>query len=110
MTDKLYFGAAARANYQPNTSMRTQLLKKLSALISLGLLLGGAFHAAAQSGTIFNYNQVWKFDTNGLDLGASWRSNSFNDTAWPSAAGVFATAAEPLLQGATIGRTLTTTV
>jgi hypothetical protein len=47
MTDKLYCGAAAHVNYQPNTCMRTQLLKKLSVIFSLGLALLGANHRAA---------------------------------------------------------------
>jgi hypothetical protein len=40
MTDKLYFGAATacRLNQQPNTFMRTQLLKSLSVLLCLGLV------------------------------------------------------------------------
>ncbi len=49
MTDKLYSGAtkACRVNYQPNTFMRTQFLKKLSALFCLGLALGATDNQAA---------------------------------------------------------------
>ncbi len=50
MTDKLYFGAttACRLNQQLNVFMRTQLLKKLSALFCLGILFGASYHASAQ--------------------------------------------------------------
>jgi len=47
MTDKLYLGATAHVNYQPNTCMQTQLLKKLSVLSCLGLALFGVNHRAA---------------------------------------------------------------
>jgi len=48
MTDKLYFGATAHENYQPNTIMRINLFKKLSILFSLGLLFGASHPAVAQ--------------------------------------------------------------
>src|SRR5688572_25376553 len=49
MTDKLYFGAmtACRLNYQPNTFMHTQLLKKLCQLFCLSLALFGASYPVA---------------------------------------------------------------
>jgi hypothetical protein len=48
MTDKLYFGAKRRVNYQPNfLSMRTYLLKSLG-LCALGLALSLPNHATAQ--------------------------------------------------------------
>ena len=40
MTDKLYFGATPIENHQPNTFMRSSLLKKLSA-VCIGLALCG---------------------------------------------------------------------
>jgi len=49
MTDKLYFGATTecREKQQPNTFMRTQLLKKLCTLFCLGLASLGLSHRAA---------------------------------------------------------------
>ena len=49
MTDKLYLATAARASYQPNTHMQTQLVKRLLILSGLALaLLGINPRAAAQ--------------------------------------------------------------
>ena len=31
-------------------------------------------------------NASWKFNADGIDLGAQWRGNGFNDSAWPSGA------------------------
>ena len=49
MTDKLYLGAAAQANYQPNTYMHLKLLQRLSSFFCLVLaLLGFNYRAASQ--------------------------------------------------------------
>ena len=50
MTDKLYFGATTkcRVKQQPNTFMRNQLLRKLSAFLILGTLCAASFSAVAQ--------------------------------------------------------------
>lgn len=45
MTDKLYFGATPNENHQPNTFMRSSLLKKLSA-VCFGLALCGPLDRA----------------------------------------------------------------
>lgn len=37
---------------------------------------------------IFPLSQAWRYNTNGLSLGASWREFDFNDAAWPTGNGV----------------------
>jgi hypothetical protein len=36
---------------------------------------------------LFGYNQVWKYDESGNDLGSTWKDVGYNDGAWPSGAG-----------------------
>lgn len=37
---------------------------------------------------LVSLNSTWKYWAAGTDLGTSWRSLAFNDTAWPSGAGI----------------------
>jgi len=47
---------------------------------------------------VFNFAQVWRYEQSGADLGTAWRASGFNDSAWPSGAGVlgFETSVGPL--------------
>jgi hypothetical protein len=47
---------------------------------------------------LFGYNQVWRYDESGNDLGSTWKDVGYNDGAWPSGAGflAFETSAGPL--------------
>ncbi|WCJ59826.1 immunoglobulin domain-containing protein [Fontisphaera persica] len=37
---------------------------------------------------IFQMNHVWKYNTNGTDLGTAWRNVGYNDADWPSGQGI----------------------
>jgi hypothetical protein len=59
-------------------------------------LFGGAVNPASQSysvstttDTIFGTGSTWRYRDTGIDLGSSWRSNSYNDTSWSSGVGEF---------------------
>src|SRR5688572_8451253 len=39
--------------------------------------------------TVIATEGTWKFDDRGTDLGTAWREPGFNDSAWPSGAGLF---------------------
>jgi predicted nucleic acid-binding protein len=90
--------------------MRNKPLANLCAFVCVALtLIGSAFDVSGQAQTIYQYNKAWRFNTNGTDLGATWRATNYNDSSWGLGTGVFSTAGETLLQGATIGTTLVTT-
>ncbi|HMC28091.1 MAG TPA: lamin tail domain-containing protein, partial [Verrucomicrobiae bacterium] len=42
-----------------------------------------------QGFALLNYNDTWRFEDNGRDLGTAWRESSFDDTKWPTGQGVF---------------------
>ena len=49
----------------------------------------GASRVSAQTTiTLVEYTNVWKYSATGTDLGTGWRSNSFDDSAWPSGRGI----------------------
>ncbi|HWN96123.1 MAG TPA: immunoglobulin domain-containing protein, partial [Methylomirabilota bacterium] len=73
-----------------------------------GFLLLAVTTVGAQ--VIVNYTQPWRYNADGLELGTAWRSPNFDDSHWPTGPGVFATFNEPLLDGATLGTQLFTTV
>lgn len=35
------------------------------------------------------FTHVWRYDDSGRDLGTAWRTNSYEDSAWPTGAGLF---------------------
>lgn len=37
---------------------------------------------------LFPMNHVWKYNTNGVDLGTEWRNVGYNDADWPSGPGI----------------------
>jgi len=37
---------------------------------------------------VFNFANVWRYEQNGPDLGTAWRASGYNDSAWPSGAGI----------------------
>jgi hypothetical protein len=37
---------------------------------------------------LMGYGSSWKYDQSGLDLGMAWQASGYNDSAWPSGAGV----------------------
>lgn len=39
---------------------------------------------------LFDFNHVWRYDQNGMDLGTSWKEPGYNDSAWPAGAGILA--------------------
>jgi hypothetical protein len=36
----------------------------------------------------FTFDQVWRYDQSGANLGTTWKDTGFNDSAWPLGAGV----------------------
>lgn len=39
----------------------------------------------AQRFRVLPFDALWKFDTNGMDLGTAWKEVAYNDSSWPSA-------------------------
>lgn len=37
---------------------------------------------------IFPMNHVWRYNTNGVDLGTAWRNVGYDDSSWPSGPGI----------------------
>lgn len=57
-------------------------------LVGLGLLTT-ASHANAQNvSTLIQFTNVWKYDQSGLELGTAWRTNDYDDSAWPQGRGL----------------------
>lgn len=55
--------------------------------VTLGML--GTSRAKAQEITsLIEFTNVWKYDRSGLELGSAWRTNDFDDSAWPSGPGL----------------------
>src|SRR5690349_628868 len=67
-------------------------LRRISAAIAIAFLTslsGFSPFAFAQTRVpIFDFEQVWWYDTSGNDLGTGWRTNYFDDTAWPLGSGL----------------------
>ncbi|HKI72388.1 MAG TPA: lamin tail domain-containing protein, partial [Verrucomicrobiae bacterium] len=40
--------------------------------------------AIYQDATLLPVTAAWKYDQSGVDLGAAWRANSYDDSSWPS--------------------------
>ena len=43
---------------------------------------------AQQITTLIQFTNAWKFDQSGLEPGTAWRTNDFDDSAWPTGAGL----------------------
>ncbi len=43
---------------------------------------------AQQFTTLVSFTNVWRYDQSGADLGTEWRTNDFDDSAWPSGPGL----------------------
>ena len=54
----------------------------------LALALGSALAQAQQVTTLIQFTDVWKYDQSGLELGTAWRTNDYDDSAWPSGRGL----------------------
>jgi len=37
---------------------------------------------------LFTFNNTWRYDQSGSDLGTTWKETAFNDSAWPSGPGI----------------------
>ncbi len=58
-------------------------------IIMIAVGLGGLPQSKAQEITsLIEFTNVWKYDRSGLDLGSAWRTNDFDDSAWPSGPGL----------------------
>lgn len=38
--------------------------------------------------TLLQFTNVWKYNQDGLELGPSWRTNDYDDAAWPQGRGL----------------------
>jgi len=58
-------------------------------VIVVMLALGGAARGHAQQvTTLLQFTNVWKYDQSGRELGTAWRTNDYDDSAWPSGRGL----------------------
>jgi hypothetical protein len=59
------------------------------------------------NGPWFDFNAAWKYQDLGVDLGSEWRQPSYDDSTWPSGAGLLGfPIAEPLPDGLLINTEL----
>ena len=59
---------------------------------------------------LFDYSHPWKYNGDGLEPGNAWRALNYDDASWRTGPGVFASFNETLLDRATIGTLLATSV
>ena len=80
-------------------------------------LLGAATAVRAQEfTTLLQYTNVWKYDQAGLELGSAWRTNDYDDLAWPQGRGLLGfesltapyQVTAPVLTQLTVSQTVTT--
>lgn len=43
---------------------------------------------------VFDFNQVWRYNTNGVDLGTAWKEETYDDAAWPAGEGLLGAESE----------------
>jgi len=72
------------------SAFRSCCAKQIPVLwLLLALLFYGAVALRAQTvETLVQFTNVWKFDQSGLELGTAWRTNDYDDSAWPSGRGL----------------------
>ena len=58
-------------------------------LLRLCLVLA-VIAARAEADSLVTYESTWRYDTTTTDYGTSWRAPQFNDSAWPTGQGEFA--------------------
>jgi hypothetical protein len=61
----------------------------------LALILAACQGQAQIVRTIIPFTHVWKFDQSGRELGTAWRTNDYDDFAWPSGLGLLGTETTP---------------
>lgn len=57
--------------------------------LSLCLVIA-AIAPSAEADSLVTYESTWRYDTTTTDYGTSWRDPQFNDSAWPTGQGEFA--------------------
>lgn len=69
--------------------MGTRFRVWFTTLFAAALAAMGVSRAGAQQvTTLIQFTNVWKYDQSGLDLGTAWRTNDYDDSAWPSGPGL----------------------
>src|SRR5882762_2898338 len=73
--------------------MMNRRLSNLSSLAGLSLTLlglGPGIPAARtqETSALIQFTSVWKYDQSGLELGTDWRTNTYDDAAWPLGPGL----------------------
>ena len=69
--------------------MGTRFRVWFTALFAAALAALGVSKAGAQQvTTLIQFTNVWKYDQTGLELGTAWRTNDYDDSAWPSGPGL----------------------
>jgi hypothetical protein len=65
------------------------VIKLAFAGIALAALAPGAISVHAQQvTTLIQFTNVWSYDQSGRELGTAWRTNDYDDSAWPSGRGL----------------------
>lgn len=60
----------------------------LAAATLLAIALGTVPAHSQQVTTLIQFTNVWKYDQSGLELGTAWRTNDYDDSAWPVGRGL----------------------
>ena len=69
--------------------MGTRFRVWFTALFAAALAALGVSNAGAQQvTTLIQFTNGWKYDQTGLELGTAWRTNDYDDSAWPSGPGL----------------------
>lgn len=58
------------------------------ALTMTGIALAASSLMAQEFTTLISFTNAWKYDRSGADLGTAWRTNDYDDSAWPSGPGL----------------------
>ena len=67
---------------------RTRKRALLGVLLSFFLLGGGGPVAGQTIIPLIQFNKEWRYEASGLDLGSAWRTNDYDDSAWPIGPGL----------------------
>lgn len=68
----------------PELVSRVVIKRALMVVVALG-----AVSAHGQNiTTLLQFTNVWKYDRSGLELGAAWRTNNYDDSTWASGPGL----------------------
>jgi hypothetical protein len=67
-----------------------QVSNALGAVFSSNSYLRLATSSITSTTLLFGLSKSWRFNTNAVELGASWREFDYNDASWPAGPGILA--------------------